>query len=190
MIVNRTYAGAAAAGLYLSLACVGPAAAQSKELSDKSVQTMMQYAWTLMLPKFTANGKEVIVDLNKPRENMVPVEVARDVIRVGRVSASAQMCGLVEDQTSVHGTLMAREAAKKQWTDQQMMFINQLHLFTVMLMTGGVKVVEKEGDKEGGKEVVLESSKLAPPKNACTDAEQGKVKDLVKAYVEASAKKQ
>jgi hypothetical protein len=192
MIVKRTFIGAAATAiatsLSLSLAAVGPAAAQTKELSDKSVQTMMQYAWTLMLPKFTANGKEVIVDLEKPRDNMVPVEVARDVIRVGRVSASAQMCGLIEDQTSVHGTLMAREAAKKKWTDQQMMFINQLHLFTVMLMTGGVKVVEKEGDKEGGKEVVLENSKLAPPKNACTDAEQGKVKDLVKTYIEAAKK--
>jgi hypothetical protein len=195
MIAKRRNSGAAAAAALVAslgvvLTAAGPAAAQTKELSEKSVQTMMQYAWTLMLPKFTANGKEVIVDLNKPRENMVPVDVARDVIRVGRVSASAQMCGLIEEQSSVHGSLMAREAAKKQWTDQQMMFINQLHLFTVMLMTGGVKVVEKEGDKEGGKEVVLENSKLAPPKTACTEAEQGKVKDLVKTYVEASAKKQ
>jgi hypothetical protein len=166
---------------------VMPAAAQTKELSDKSVQTMMQYAWTLMLPKFTANGKEVIVDLNKPKENMVPVDVARDVIRVGRVSASAQMCGLNEEQGAMHGTLMQREAAKKKWTDQQMMFVNQLHLFTVMLMTGGVKVVEKEGDKEGGKEVVLENAKLAPPKNACTEAEAKKVREQVVAYVQAAA---
>lgn len=164
-----------------------PAAAQTKELSDKSVQTMMQYAWTLMLPKFTSNGKEVTVDLNKPRENMVPVDVAREVIRVGRVSASAQMCGLNEEQGAMHGTLMQREVAKKKWTDQQLMFVNQLHLFTVMLMTGGVKVVEKEGDKEGGKEVVLENAKLAPSKTACTEVEAKKVKEQVDAYVKAAA---
>jgi hypothetical protein len=162
-----------------------PAVAQSKELSDKSVQTMMQYAWSLMLPKFTTNGKEVVVDLNKPQENMVPVDAAREVIRVGRISANAQMCGLVDDQTAVHQTLIRREVDKKKWTDQQMMFVNQLHLFTVMLMTGGVKVVEKEGDKEGGKEVVLDNAKLAAPKNACTDVEKKKVEEQIKAYVEA-----
>jgi hypothetical protein len=188
--MKRTARRTAIAALTLAVVAVGhavPAMAQSKELSDKSVQTMMQYAWTLMLPKFTANGKEVIVDLNKPAENMVPVDVAREVIRVGRISASAQMCGLENDQTAVHGNLLARENAKKKWTDQQMMFVNQLHLFTVMLMTGGVKVVEKEGDKEGAKEVVLENAKLAAPKAACTDAERKKVADLVKAYVETGA---
>lgn len=159
--------------------------AQSKELNDKSVQTMMTYAWTLMLPKFTNNGKEVIVDLNKPQENMVPVDVAREVIRVGRMSASAQMCGLEGEQSANHATLMSREQAKKKWTDQQLMFINQLHLFTVMLMTGGVKVIAKEGDTDGGKEVVLDTPKLGAPKaNACSDAEKTKVADLLKTYRE------
>jgi hypothetical protein len=178
---------AAVALATIAVGASGPALAQSKDLSDKSVQTMMQYAWTLMLPKFTANGKEVIVDLNKPKENMVPVDVAREVIRVGRISASAQLCGLENDQTAVHANLMARENAKKKWTDQQMMFVNQLHLFTVMLMTGGVKVVEKEGDKEGAKEVVLDNAKLAAPKAACTDAERSKVAEAVKTYVATGA---
>jgi hypothetical protein len=187
MSLFKRYRAVSGLTVAITAGMVLPAAAQTKELSDKSVQTMMQYAWTLMLPKFTANGKEVIVDLTKPRENMVPVEVARDVIRVGRVSASAQLCGLNEEQGAMHANLMQREAAKKKWTDQQMMFVNQLHLFTVMLMTGGVKVVEKEGDKEGGKEVVLENAKLAPPKTACTEVEAKKVKEQVDAYVKAAA---
>lgn len=173
----------------LGLAGAGPAFGQSKEMSDKSVQTMMQYAWSLMLPKFTANGKEVVVDLTKPKENMVSVDAAREVIKIGRISASAQLCGLVEEQSSVHATMVKREVEKKTWSDQQMMFINQLHLFTVMLMTGGVKVVErdeKDGGKDGGKEVVIDNAKLAPPKNACTAAESKKVQDAVKAYIEAA----
>lgn len=186
MIVKRLLAGLCTVALWA--ASPQPAAAQAKEMSEKSVQTMMQYAWTLMLPKFTANGKEVIVDLNKPAENMVPVDVAREVIKVGRVSASAQLCGLAEEQAAMHGTLMRREAEKKTWTDQQMMFVNQLHLFTVMLMTGGVKVVEKEGEKEA-KEVVIENSKLAPPKTACTEVEAKKIQEQVKAFVEAAPKK-
>ena len=46
---------------------------------------------------------------------------------------------------------MRREEAKAKWTDQQMLFINQLHLFTVMTLTGKVKLVEKDGDKAGGR---------------------------------------
>jgi hypothetical protein len=181
----QTAAAVAVVGLALALPATG-AMAQNKELNDKSVQTMMQYAWTLMLPKFTNNGKEIIVDLNKPQENMVPVDVAREIIRIGRLSANAQMCGLENEQVANHGTLMSREQAKKKWTDQQMMFINQLHLFTVMLMTGGVKVVAKEGDKDGAKDVVLETPKLnAPKNNVCSDAEKTKVAELLKTYREA-----
>ena len=38
-------------------------------------------------------------------------------------------------------------AAKAKWTDQQMLFINQLYLFTVMMLTGKVQL-EKDGEKQ------------------------------------------
>jgi hypothetical protein len=76
---------------------------------------------------------------------------------------------------------MKREAAKGKWSDQQLLFINQLHLFTVMTLTGKVKLVEKDGDKE----VILNSDK---PEKAptCTDTEKKKVESQIKSYVAAN----
>jgi hypothetical protein len=161
------------------------AVAQNKSPSDQSVKAMMNYAWALMLPKFTDNGKEIVVDLDKPDLGMVPIDVAREIIRIGRLSANAQMCSLEEEQVANHQSMLARERAKAKWTPPQMMFINQLHLFTVMLMTGGVKVIERaDGAVPGSKDVILETPKLDKPKaDACNEAERGKVKEAITAYI-------
>ena len=165
-----------------------PSLAQTKELSDTSVRSLMNYAWTLMPgPKVTTqDGKEIIIDDSKRDEIMVPVDAAREVIKVGRLSANAQTCGLPEEQSANHATLMKRERDKNKWSPAQIIYINQLHLFTVMLMTGGVKLIEKEAN--GGKEVVLENTKIAPPKaDACNEAERKKVLELISAYREAKS---
>ena len=167
------------------------ASAQGKDLSDESVKVLMNYAWAMTPVKFTRpDGSIIEVDKAKRDEVVVPLDQARDVIRVARLTAYAQICGLAEEQVANFQTMMAREQAKKsdkggdKWTKQQMLYINQLHLFTVMLMTGGVKLIEKEGN--AGKEVVLENTKIAPPKaDACNEAERKKVLDLITAYREA-----
>ena len=64
-----------------------------------------------------------------------------------------------------------------------MVYISQLHLTTVMLLTGKIKLVEKEGDKE----VVVDEGK-APPVQTCTDEQKKKVKEMITAYVDASPK--
>jgi hypothetical protein len=110
---------------------------------------------------------------------MVPIDVAREVIRVGRLSAHAQVCNLPDDQTLNHRSLMRRETDKKKWTDQQTLYINQLHLTTVMFLTGKLKLVEKDGDKE-----VVVDEKTAPTQT-CTDEQRAKVKELITAYVKA-----
>src|SRR3954452_23627007 len=80
-------------------AVTGPVFAQNKELSDKSVLTLMRYAWTLVPEKFTTPlGKTIIVDKSKSSEATVPVDIAREVIRVARLSAYAQLCELAEEQ--------------------------------------------------------------------------------------------
>ncbi|MBV1694897.1 MAG: hypothetical protein KGP27_10600 [Hyphomicrobiales bacterium] len=158
--------------------------AQGKDLSDQSINTLINYAWTITPPKFTLpTGKEILVNKEKRNEIVVPLDAAREVVRVARLTASAQMCGLAEEQAANYQTLMARETAKNKWSDQQMLFINQLHLFTVMLMTGKVQLVEKEGEKE----VVLQDTKIQPKADACTDTERGKVRDQIKAYIESGA---
>jgi len=156
--------------------------AQAKDLSEKSVLALMRYAWALVPKKFTTpQGKVIQVDKSKPSESVVPIDTAREVIRVARLSAYAQLCELPEEQRANYQTLMHREAAKK-WTDQQMLYINQLHLFTVMTLTGKVQLVEKDGDKE----VVVQERK--PPRTeSCTDTERKKVQSQIMAYVGSAA---
>ena len=164
-----------------------PASAQGKDLSDKSINTLMDYAWAITPPKFTLpSGKEIVVDLKNRAAAMVPIENAREVVRVGRLSANAQICGLREEQGANYQTLMAREQAKGKWSDQQLLYINQLHLLTVMMLTGRVSVVAREGED---KQVVVEDhTKEEPPKPAtCSDTERAKVAEQIKAYLAAEA---
>ncbi len=163
----------------LLAAAATPAAAQ--ELSEKSVRSLMEYAWSLVPPQFSKqDGTMIIIDKkNKKTETMVPLDAAREIIRVGRVSAHAQVCALNEEQILNHRSLMRREEDKKKWTDQQMVYINQLHLTTVMLLTGKMKLVEKDGDKE----VVVEESKAATP--TCSEEQKTKVQEVIGAYLQA-----
>lgn len=152
--------------------------AEAEEVSDKSVAVIMDYAWALIPEQFTNGNKTILVDKTKRAEVQVPLETAKAVIRVARVSAHAQVCDMKADQVRNHQSMMRREVEKKQWTDQQMLFINQLHLTTVMLLTGKIKVVEKEGDKE----VKVEEGK-APPTQTCTPDQAAKIKENIDKYV-------
>ena len=100
------------------------------------------------------------------------------MIHVARLSAYAQLCELLEEQRANYQTLMRREEAKAKWTDQQMLFINQLHLFTVMTLTGKVALVEKDGDKQ----VVVQEGKPAKT-GTCSDTERKKVQEQIMAFV-------
>ena len=75
----------AKAGVVLLWACAfmaavaGPVFAQNKELSDKSVLTLMRYAWGMVPEKFTTpTGKTIIVDKSKASEAIVPLDTARE----------------------------------------------------------------------------------------------------------------
>lgn len=152
--------------------------ADAEELSDKSVGVIMDYAWAMIPQQFTNGNKTIIVDKTKRADVVVPIETARDVIRAARVSAHAQVCNMPADQARNHQSMMRREVEKKKWSDQQLLYINQLHLTTVMLLTGKIKVVEKEGDKE----VVVDEGKV-PTAQTCTPEQSGKVKEMIDKYV-------
>ena len=158
------------------------ALAQGKDLSDKSIATLMDYAWAITPAKFTLpGGKTIEVDKNNRDAAMIPIESARDVVRTGRLSANAQICGLAEEQSANYQTMMKREVAKSKWSDQQTLYISQLHLFTVMMLTGKVAVVATENEN---KEVKIEETPKAEGKTpTCSDAEREKVKTQILAYV-------
>lgn len=165
----------------LAFATSGPSAS-AQELSEKSVKSFMEYAWSLVPAQYSKqDGTVVVIDKKKKDEVLVPLDEAREVIKVGRVSAHAQFCNLPEDQVMNHRSLMLREIAKKKWSDQQMVYINQLHLTTVMLLNGKIKLVEKA---DGDKEVVIDSAK-PDSDSTCTDEQRQKVKDVIATYVKA-----
>ena len=144
--------------------------------------TLMRYAWGMVPEKFTTPlGKTILVDKSHASEAIVPIEIAREVVRVARMSAYAQLCELPEEQRANYQTLMRREEAKAKWSDQQMLFINQLHLFTVMTLTGKVQLVERDGDKQ----VVVKEGKPVKTET-CTDTERKKIQDQVMAYVNSA----
>jgi hypothetical protein len=172
-----------AVALVLAILGAEPIQAQSKDLSDKSVQVLMQYAWSLTPPKFTGpDGKVIEVDKKNPKGATVPLEAAREVIKVARLSAHAQSCELADEQRSNYLTMMKREQAKGQWNDQQILYISQLHTTTVMIMTGKLLLVEKEGEK-----VVSEREVKQGRSESCTDTERQRVKAQVTAYVNSAA---
>ena len=152
----------------------------AQELSEKATQTFMEYAWQLTPAAFTKpDGTTIQIDKKKKGDVMVPLDVARKVIRAGRLSAHAQVCELAQDQSDNHNSLMRRHLQSKKWTPQQLVYINQLHLTTVMLLTGRIMLVEKQGDKE----VVVEEEKRKA--QTCSDEQKQKVKELIAAYVKS-----
>lgn len=158
------------------------APASAQELSEKSVQTFMIYAWSLTPARFTKpDGTVIEIDKEDPDKASVPLDMAREVIRVGRLSAHAQVCELLDEQVLNYRSLMIREEQKKKWTDQQLIFMNQLHLTTVMLLTGKLQLIEKgEG---GAKDVVIEDRK--PATQSCSAEQKEKVRQAVVAYVKS-----
>lgn len=177
MRAGKIWFGAAVA---LMAAGMTPAAAQ--ELSDKSVATLMEYAWSLVPAQFSQpDGKVIITDKKKKETSVVAIDVAKEVIKVARISAHAQACNMPEEQLRNHRALMKREDDKKTWTPQQMLYINQLHLVTVMLLTGKVKVT----DKDGNKEVSIQADQT--PSQTCSAEEAAKIKGLIDTFVNTAA---
>jgi len=179
-----SFGGSAVRAVLAATVCLAGVAApaNAQELSEHSVKVFMDYAWGLVPQQFTMpNGKTILVDKKRKEEVIVPIDVAREVIRVGRVSAYAQICKLNEDQINNYNSLMRREVEKKKWTDQQLIYISQLHLTTMMLLTGRIQLIDK-GSGEGGKDIV----EVDKPSNISCSPEQGvKIKEQIAAYVAA-----
>jgi hypothetical protein len=154
--------------------------AHAQELSEKSVRAFMDYAWSLTPQKFTKpDGATILIDKKDRSKVDLPLDVAREVIKVARMSAHAQICELAEDQVNNYRSLMLREELKNKWTEQQMLYMNQLHLTTVMLLTGKVRLVAQE---DGDKQVVLEDGAPTDAKT-CTEEQRKKVHEVIAAYV-------
>lgn len=159
---------------------------QSQELSAKSVKLITGFALTTIPSEIKqADGKVLKIDRNDLDKILVPLEDARRIIMTARNSAHAQICDMPELQAENYLALMRGEQAKDKWTPEQMLFINRLHLFTVMWLTGNVRFLEKE---DGQKEPQVISEPDKAEKKTCTEEEKASVRTNIEAYLKSAQK--
>lgn len=172
----------AAAMAVVAWGSVSTGQAASKELSERSVKVLMEYAWLILPSKFTRpDGKVIEVDKkNKKTETLIPIDVARDVIKVGYTSAQAQLCEMWEEQTTNYDAMIRILRSKKDWSEQQLLYITTLHRMTIHMAAGKLKVAEKDGEQ------VVSLEPIAPSKDTCDDDKRKRVKEVVAQHVESA----
>lgn len=159
----------------------GGASAQAEDLSDKTVGWLMDAAFGMMPDKFTtAEKKVIVVDRSKPDDYKIPVADARDVVKVGWNSARAQVCKLLDKQRENYQALVKHTEEAKKWSDKQMLYIRQLHLFVVQFGTGSVKIVQ-DGEDQKAEQVTPEEISPVKP---CSDDEKKALIERIDAYVQ------
>ena len=179
MLTKESRAVAVAAMMSALALCGVPGGAAAQQLSDRSVEVLMNYAWTILPTKFTTQtNKVIVVDKSKKDEVVVPIEVGRDIIKVARLSAHAQICNLQNAQAANYQAMMRVETGKKKWSDQQLLYISQLHLFTILWLTGNVEITS-----DGGQKNVAVTNSAKQKKPTCTDGEREKVLKRIEDYV-------
>lgn len=168
--------------LVVALCLMGaPAQAQDdSELSLKTVEVIANFALTTIPSEIKrSDGSVMKIDKSDPSKIIVPLEDARRVIKVARLSAHAQMCELPQLQAQNYMTMMRQERAKDKWTEEQLLYINRLHLFTVMWLSGNVKFVDK-GDGSKEPEIISDPDEN---KAECTDADREAVQARIESYL-------
>ena len=171
----------------LTSGAIAQEAEKKPAIKDKTVQVLMKFAFSLMPEVYTGpDGKKISIDKKKPDDVLIPIDDARRIVIVGYRSAQAQNCDLKVMQTLNHNAMVKYEEVFKSWTVKQKLFINQLHLFTVLYMTGNVKV--SEGQRT---QAEIEADSKNPKLDSqykCSEDERKVVAANVDAYLDEMAK--
>jgi len=165
---------------------VGSASAQDDDgLSVKTVKLITGFALTTIPSEIKrSDGSTMKIDKSDVSNIVVPIDDARRVIKVARLSAHAQMCNLPQLQAQNYMTMMRQERAKDRWTEEQLLFINRLHLFTVMWLSGNVKFVDK-GDGSKEPEIISDPDES---KYECSDEDRQQVRAAIENYLKQAKK--
>lgn len=152
-------------------------AAAKGEPSDRVVKRLMKMTFDMIPDKKSvaedAKG-DVILDKSKPKEIYIPSADARRIIKRAYLTGKAQSCDLRDLQVKNYRDIMKTEIASGKWTSKQLYFINQLHLVTVMMSLGNIKV-SAEGDK----------TKPEPSKATCSPAEAARIANFINKSMES-----
>jgi hypothetical protein len=143
------------------------------------------------------DGKAVKVDKSDPNKFLLPNDDARRVIRAATRSAYAEACELPELAKANYQTLIKSEEARKVWSEQQLLMVYALHMFSASYFAGGVKISEapegapadgtttiSKGDASEGADQGAEM--VGPKRPQCPPEQKQKVMNSINAYVQAA----
>ena len=184
-------------------AAAAPAAQQKSGLSDSAVRVLMTYAFSIIPEERSGpDGKPVKVDKSDAKKFLIPDEDARRVIRAATRSAYAEACELADLAAANYKALMRSEVAKKTWSEEQLLMINALHIFSASYFAGNVNIsdgpeaqaapadtttVSKDAaPAQGPDPAAAETGIIAPKRLQCPPEQKQKVENAINAYVQAA----
>lgn len=180
---------------------------QAGGMNESSIRVLMTYAFSILPKEHPGpDGKPIKVDKSDPNKFIIPTDDARRVIRAATRSAYAEVCELPELERANYQTLMKGEEARGVWSQDQLMMINALHMFSASYFAGNVKItageiVEEDGSSadSGARTVsesdapaqaadpdVVETEVIAPKRPKCPPEQKQKVESAINAYVKAA----
>jgi hypothetical protein len=159
-------------------------AEEKGELSLRSVRLITGFALTTIPSEIKeADGTVFKIDRSDMSKILVPIDDARRIIQVARLSAHAQLCDMPQLQAQNYLAMMREEQAKNIWTKEQLLFINRLHLFTVMWLSGNVRFVDK-GDGTQEAEIISDPDETKTAE--CTEEDRVRVQTAIENFVKST----
>ena len=173
-----------------------PQTQQQGGLSDSAVRVMLTYAFSLIPDEEPGpDGKPVKLDKSDPSIFLIPNEDARRVIRAATRSAYAEACELPDLAQANYQALIGSERAKKSWTENQLLMINALYLFSASYFAGNVKIGDPEPAANSADAGAADASSQAAPgekaeitapnRPKCPPEQKQKVMAAINAYVQS-----
>ncbi|KUO62040.1 MAG: hypothetical protein APF80_00110 [Alphaproteobacteria bacterium BRH_c36] len=167
-----------------------PAIAQEKadstQISDKTVKTLMAYAWDSVPPQITLrSGKVIKFDRTNRASIELPLDAAKEVIVAAYRSYEAQICGLQPAMVANRDAMMARLLQQNKYSDQQVQYANLLHAFVVAYTSGKVELRYIDPDKKEVKITDIPPEKVVEPKK-CSDELRKSVDERIYSYYKST----
>lgn len=167
-----------------------PAFAQEKseanQISEKTVKTLMAYAWDSVPPQITLrSGKVIKFDRSNRASIELPLDAAREVIVAAYRSYEAQICGLQPAMVANRDAMMARLLQQNKFSDQQVQYANLLHAFVVAYTSGKVELRYIDPDKKEVKITDIPPEKVVEPKK-CSEELKKSVDQRIYSYYKST----
>ena len=171
-----------------------PASSKRRGMSDRGVRTMSIYASSIIPDRVKGPGGEMVeLDKSDPAKFLIPMDTSRRVIQAATRSAYADVCGLPELGRANYDTMLALERTKSDWTREQIVMIETLHLFATSFFAGKAAVpLDPDSAPSGWQDKVVEEGDgapqklVVPPAPECPPERKQRVQAAINAYVAAA----